>query len=75
LLWWKNRYSETSYSGLRGKQGSFKEYEQAAKFFCYGLSADAIADVLEKDVRTIWLLSMSKKSKLFHEMGSSFRER
>ena len=71
----KHRYSETSYSGLRGKQGSFKEYEQAAKFFCYGLSADAIADVLEKDVRTIWLLSMSKKSKLFHEMGSSFRER
>lgn len=65
----KHRYSETSYSGLWGKQGSFKEYEQAAKLFCYGLSADAIADVLGKDVRTIttWLLSMSKKSKLFHE--------
>jgi DNA-binding CsgD family transcriptional regulator len=56
----KHRYSETSYSGLWGKQGSFKEYEQAAKLFCYGLSADEIADVLGKDVRTIttWLLSM-----------------
>ena len=65
----KHRYSETSYSGLWGKQGSFKEYEQAAKLFCYGLSSDEIADVLGKDVRTIttWLLSMGKKSKLFHE--------
>jgi DNA-binding CsgD family transcriptional regulator len=56
-------YSETSYSGLWGKQGSFKEYEQAAKLFCYGLSSDEIADVLGKDVRTIttWLLSMGEE--------------
>ena len=66
----EHRYSETHYSDLWGKQGSFKEYEQAAKLFCYGLSVDAIADVLGKDTRTItvWLNCMSKKSKLFHEI-------
>ena len=66
----KHRFSETSFSGLWGKQGSFKEYEQAAKLFCYGLSADKIADVLGKDERTIlsWLMCMSKKSNLFHNM-------
>jgi hypothetical protein len=30
----KHRFSETSYSGLWGKQGSFKEYEIAAKLCC-----------------------------------------
>lgn len=65
----KHRYSETNYSGLWGKHGSFKEYEQAAKMCCYGLGADAIADVLQKDVRTIstWLQSIGKKSNLFHD--------
>jgi len=38
----KHRFSETGYSNLFGKHGS-----------CYGLSADAIADVLLKDTRTI----------------------
>ena len=66
----KHRFSETCFSGLWGKQGSFKEYEQAAKLFCYGLSIEAIADVLGKDARTInsWLINMSKKSNLFHKM-------
>jgi hypothetical protein len=32
---------------------AFKEYEQMCKLSCYGLSTDAIADVLVKDPRTI----------------------
>jgi hypothetical protein len=49
----KHRFSETGYCDLFGKHGSFKEYEQMSKLSCYGLSADAIADVLLKDTRTI----------------------
>ena len=65
----KHRFSETNYSGLFGKQGSFKEYEQAAKMSCYGLSEDAIADVLQVDTRTVatWLQCMGKKANLFHD--------
>ena len=65
----KHRFSETNYSGLFGKQGSFKEYEQAAKMSCYGLSEDAIADVLQVDTRTVatWLRCMGKKANLFHD--------
>lgn len=65
----KHRFSETSYSGLWGKQGSFKEYEIAAKLCCYGLGAEAIADTLQKDVRTIntWIRCIGKKSNLFHD--------
>ncbi|MDM8544762.1 hypothetical protein QUF90_27130 [Desulfococcaceae bacterium HSG9] len=37
----EHRFSETGYSELFGKHGSFKEYEQAAKSSTYGLSADA----------------------------------
>ncbi len=48
----KHRFSETGYCDLFGKHGSFKEYEQMSKLSCYGLSADAIADVLLKDTRT-----------------------
>ena len=32
-----HRHSETGYSELFGKHGSFKEYEQAAKLSTYGL--------------------------------------
>ena len=65
-----HRFSETGYSQLFGKHGSFKEYEQAGKLSCYGISTDAIADVLEKDPRTIatWQRSISKKANLFHEV-------
>jgi hypothetical protein len=41
-----HRFSETGYCGLFGKHGSFKKYKQACKLSCYGLSPDAIADVL-----------------------------
>jgi len=66
----QHRFSETGYSKLLGKHGSFKEYEQVAKLSCYALSTDAIADVMEKDSRTIaiWQKSMSNKASLFHEM-------
>ncbi|MFI3220164.1 MAG: hypothetical protein QX189_13770 [Methylococcales bacterium] len=47
------RFSETGYSALFGKHGSFKKYEQVAKLSCYGLSSLAIADVLELDQRTM----------------------
>lgn len=59
----QHRFSETGYSKLFGKHGSFKEYKQAAKMSCLGVSTDAIADVLVKDPRTIatWQRSISKK--------------
>jgi IS1 family transposase len=65
----QHRFSETGYSKLFCKHGSFKEYEQAAKLSCYGVSTDAIADVLGKDTRTIatWQHSISKKANVFHE--------
>ena len=60
----QHRFSETGYSKLFGKHGSFKEYEQAAKLSCYGVSTDAIADVLGKDPRTIatWQRSITRCS-------------
>lgn len=63
-----HRFSETNFSDLFGKHGSFKEYEQTAKLTSYGLSTDAIADVLEKDSRTIetWQKGISKKTSKFH---------
>jgi hypothetical protein len=48
-----HRFSETHYSELKHKQGSMKEYEQTAKLSCYGLASEQIADVLDRDVRTI----------------------
>ncbi len=65
-----HRFSETGYSELFGKHGSFKEYEQVCRLSCYGLSADAIADVLLKDPRTIatWQRGVSKKANLFHDV-------
>lgn len=64
----KHRFSETCYSDLFGKHGSFKEYTQACKLFSFGLSSDKIADVLEKDERTIdtWGNNIGNKSKIFH---------
>jgi IS1 family transposase len=51
------------------KQGSEKEYIQTAKLSTYGLSAEQIADVLDRDVRTIqeWLSGISEKSQRFHK--------
>jgi len=59
-----HRFSETRYSDLYKKQGSFKEYEMAAKMSGYGLSHEQIAEVLERDVRTVeeWLKNIGKKS-------------
>jgi IS1 family transposase len=64
----KHRFSETRYSNLFQKQGSFKEYEMASKMACYGLSQTQIADILERDVRTIeeWFQAIGKKSEQFH---------
>jgi len=64
----KHRFSETRYSDLFHKQGSFKEYEQAAKMSNYGLSIEQIANVLSRDVRTVepWLTAIANKSKQFH---------
>lgn len=64
----KHRFSETRFSDLYNKQGSFKEYEMASKMGSYGLSPAQIADVLERDVRTIeeWLGAIGKKSEQFH---------
>ena len=64
----EHRFSETGYSELFGKHGSFKEYVQAAKLVAHGLSAEPIADVLERDIRTVetWLKAISKKGQQFH---------
>lgn len=64
----KHRFSETGFSDLFGKHGSFKEYEQTSKLFSYGLSCDKIADVLEKDKRTIdtWRRNIGGKCEIFH---------
>ena len=58
-----HRFSETGYSELFGKHGSFKEYEQAAKLSTYGISANATADVLGRDVRTVeqWQKALGSK--------------
>lgn len=63
-----HRFSETGFSGIFHKHGSFKEYEQTVKLTRYGLHTDAIADVLGKDERTIaeWQKHIGNKSKLFH---------
>jgi len=61
-------FSETAFSGLYGKHGSFKEYEQCCKLYCYGLNTEEIADVLERDPRTIssWTVAISNKAEKFH---------
>jgi len=63
-----HRFSETRYSGLFGFGGNFQEYEQVTKLSTYGLSSEAIADVLNRDPRTIdkWLAAIGKKSEQFH---------
>lgn len=64
----KHRFSETAYSPLFGHHGSFKEYVQTAKMSGYGLSSEQIADVLERDGRTIsqWQKALGKKCRSFH---------
>jgi hypothetical protein len=64
----KHRFSETGYSDLFGKHGSFKEYEQTAKLSSYGLGTDTIADVLQKDRRAIeqWQKAIGQKGQQFH---------
>ncbi len=64
----EHRFSETGYSDLFGKHGSFREYVQAAKLAAHGLSAEPIADVLERDIRTVetWLKAIGKKGQQFH---------
>ena len=56
-----------AYSGLVNKKGSEKEYIQTAKLIKEGLSCEQIADVLERDVRTIeaWVAAISQKSQNF----------
>ncbi len=64
----QHRFSEMSYSNLINKKGTEKEYHQTFKLIKYGLSSEQIADVLEKDPRTIevWLRAIAEKSKNFH---------
>jgi transposase-like protein len=63
-----HRFSETGYSEIFHKHASFKEYEQTVKLTRYGLHAEAIADVLGKDIRTIviWQKNIANKCRLFH---------
>jgi IS1 family transposase/transposase-like protein len=63
-----HRFSETRYSDLFGKQGSFYEYEMVAKMCSCKLSSGQIADIIGRDVRTIeqWVEAIGKKSKEFH---------
>ncbi len=64
----EHSFSEMAYSGLVNKKGSEKEYIQAAKLIKCGLSCEQIADVLERDLRTIeaWVKAISEKSQNFH---------
>ncbi len=64
----EHRFSETAYSSLFGHHGSFKEYVQMAKMSTYGLSTEQIADVLERDGRTIleWQKALGQKCQSFH---------
>ena len=64
----EHRFSETVYSPLFGRHGSFKEYIQTSKLSTYGLSTEQIADVLEHDARTIlhWQTALDQKSREFH---------
>ncbi len=50
------------------EHGSFKEYSQVAKLKSEGLSNEPIADVMDKDERTIerWNEAISEKSRLWH---------
>jgi len=61
-------FSETRFSDLYGKHGSFKEYEQCCKMLKHGLHPEAVADVLDKDVRTIltWTEAIATKTEKFH---------
>ena len=63
----EHRFSEMKYSELVNKKGSEKEYIQTAKLIKYGLSCPQIADVLERDIRTIdRVIAIAEKSARFH---------
>ncbi len=64
----EHSFSEMAYSGLINKKGSEKEYIQAAQLINCGLSCEQIADVLERDSRTIeaWVSAIAEKSQNFH---------
>ncbi len=64
----KHRFSETGYSELFGKHGSFKEYEQTAILSSTGNSTKTIAETLKKDPRTIdgWQKAIGAKCHQFH---------
>ena len=61
-------FSETAFSDIYGKHGSFREYSICGKLYCYGLNICEISDILEHDYRTIesWTDCISRKSKVFH---------
>ena len=61
-----HRFSETRYSGLFKKQGSFYEYEMVAKMCCCYLSVWQIAYIIGRDARTIeqWVEAMIEYPKL-----------
>ena len=61
-------FSETAFSDIYGKHGSFIEYSICCKLLCYNSNADEIADILSKDVRTIlsWIECISNKVEKFH---------
>ena len=64
----RHTFSETAFSSIYGKHGSFKEYSKCSKLYCYGLNICEISDILERDYRTIerWTASISEKAKVFH---------
>jgi hypothetical protein len=64
----QHTFSETRYSDLFCKHGSFKEYEQCCKMLKHGLHPEAIADILGKDLRTIlsWTEANATKAEKFH---------
>lgn len=64
-----HKFSETRYSRLFRHGGTLREYEQMGKMSSYGLSTAQIADILERDVRTIlaWQKALGEKSLTFHQ--------
>ncbi len=70
----EHNFSEMAYSKLVNKKGSEKEYIQTAKLIKYGLSCQQIADVLERDDRTIenWVEAIAEKSERFHNFIGIF---
>jgi IS1 family transposase len=64
----QHKFSETGYSNIFQKHGSFLEYEQVAKMTTQRLSTDKIAEVLYHDKRTInsWQTAIADKCASTH---------